>query len=327
MINIDYCLENFHKICHYCLLIQENLTEVDPSSTKVEVDVLNFFNQDFSGCNKICLDCLERVHKFYEFKKQCQENLRLLTEVKEIVKEPQSLKNDWIDKSSQLKYQTKKPQGTMCQVCGKLVKGIHMHMLIHKGIKRFQCEYCTKSFTQSGQLKRHINSHLNIRNYSCPHPGCSRTFVDPSSVSKHLVIHNKEERPFSCTVCAASFNRLGALRYHEKTHRQERSHKCDTCSKAFLAKYDLTKHYRTHTGEKPFGCNYCEKRFSISKNAKVHQRVHTKERPFSCSSCDLSFSYRSTLKQHEKRIHRDEKSQIVTESSSDAIEEILDETN
>lgn len=146
---------------------------------------------------------------------------------------------------------TYKGKDSQCPICGKLVKGIQMHMLIHTGEKRHKCSYCSKSFTQSGQLKRHINSHLNIRNYKCPHNGCERTFVDPSSVTKHLVVHNKEERKFQCSLCGSRFNRLGALRYHEKTHRQERNHSCDICKKSFLAKYDLTKHYRTHTGEKP----------------------------------------------------------------------------
>lgn len=108
-----------------------------------------------------------------------------------------------------------------------------------------------------------------------------------------MVVHNREDRKFVCTLCGSRFNRLGALRYHEKTHRQERNHECDVCKKAFLAKYDLTKHYRIHTGtsiiivrvfvnsiyqlililgEKPYKCTYCDKRFTISKNAKVHMR-------------------------------------------------------
>jgi uncharacterized Zn-finger protein len=220
----------------------------------------------------------------------------------------------------------KSNSGTMCQVCGKLVKGIQMHMLIHKGIRKFQCEYCTKSFTQSGQLKRHINSHLNIRNYSCPHEGCDKTFVDPSSVSKHLVIHDKDARPFVCSLCSANFNRLGALRYHEKTHRQERAHKCNVCDKSFLAKYDLTKHFRTHSGEKPYGCSYCDKRFSISKNAKVHQRVHTKEQPFQCSHCEVKFSYRSSLKHHENKFHNNIKDQKMNaEKSSEYVNQFEEE--
>lgn len=134
-----------------------------------------------------------------------------------------------------------KGKNSQCPICGKLVKGIQMHMLIHTGERRHKCSYCSKSFTQSGQLKRHINSHLNIRNYKCPDPSCDRTFVDPSSVTKHMVVHNKEDRKFQCSLCGSRFNRLGALRYHEKTHRQERNHVCDICKKSFLAKYDLTK--------------------------------------------------------------------------------------
>lgn len=105
-----------------------------------------------------------------------------------------------------------KGKNSQCPICGKLVAGIQMHMLIHTGERRHKCSYCSKSFTQSGQLKRHINSHLNIRNYKCPEPGCGRQFVDPSSVTKHLVVHNKEDRKFQCSLCGSRFNRLGALR-------------------------------------------------------------------------------------------------------------------
>lgn len=186
----------------------------------------------------------------------------------EDIEEVEDLSDEMLDVSPEKPQKKKKPKtsgrtkqekirksykekNSQCPICGKLVKGIQMHMLIHTGERRHKCSYCSKSFTQSGQLKRHINSHLNIRNYKCPEPGCGRTFVDPSSVTKHLVVHNKEDRKFQCSLCGSRFNRLGALRYHEKTHRQERNHSCDICKKSFLAKYDLTKHYRTHTGEKP----------------------------------------------------------------------------
>lgn len=264
-----------------------------------------FDSNDIKLFSQICSDCFDMIQKFYEFKKKCQENFKILLEVKEVIKQPT------LELSHQLKPNNFKKPGTICQVCGKLVKGIQTHMLIHKGIKKFNCEFCTKSFTQSGQLKRHINSHLNIRNYSCPYQGCNKTFVDPSSVSKHIVIHNKEKRPYICNICSASFNRQGALKYHEKTHRQERSHKCGVCNKTFLAKYDLKKHFRTHSGEKPYGCSYCEKRFSISKNAKVHQRVHTKEKPFECSHCGIKFSYKSSMKQHEIKFHDNVEVQAV----------------
>lgn len=249
---------------------------------------------EYDYINLICENCERKVNEFYEFKKSCEKNSAVLYQVRD---ELNKLNNKTVEKVELIDVDQNKedplqdnedPQlpeesnqkskkqkelividGTVCQICGKLVKGIQMHMLIHKGIKKYKCQYCQKSFTQSGQLKRHINSHLNIRNYSCPHPNCDRTFVDPSSVTKHLVIHNKDDKKFVCIVCGTRFNRLGALRYHEKTHRQERNHKCTICDKSFLAKHDLTKHFRVHSGEKPYSCKICNKKFSISKNAKV----------------------------------------------------------
>lgn len=294
--------------------------------------------------HKICENCHSTIESINNFKTKCEENLELLrklsnefesqkqsgceednsldgddfkedeqvllTTPKAIITSTSGLIIDPIKintkiQKTKLKNQKRTSRGTVCQVCGKIVKGIQTHMLIHQGIKKFECKICNKSFVQSGQLKRHVNSHLNIRNYKCPHPGCDKTFVDPSSVTKHLVVHNKDQKNFICTLCGASFTRLGALRYHEKTHRDERNHQCDQCEKKFLAKYDLTKHYRVHTKEKPYSCPHCPKRFSISKNAKVHLRVHTKEKPFTCATCSNSFSYLSSLKQHTIKCNRE----------------------
>lgn len=263
---------------------------------------------DIKLSNLICESCSQRIDEFFIFKKQCEQNLETLLNVKNELDKIQMISEEKLDsdisseddekescdassqaenisdelqnsfkkkrilKSEKTKISTEikqdkskksyKGKNSQCSICGKIVKGIQMHMLIHEGLKKHNCSYCEKSFTQSGQLKRHVNSHLNIRNYQCPEKGCTRTFVDPSSVTKHLVVHNKDDRKFQCSLCGARFNRLGALRYHEKTHRQERNHHCkirfieksiilqnraisgNICGKSFLAKYDLTKHYR-----------------------------------------------------------------------------------
>lgn len=217
--------------------------------------------------NLICKTCKSRIIEFYEFKKQCGINIEILLQVKneldrsvgkdipkktddnDILDSVESPSEDKIEECSEKKAISRKSRttksksaskkslkGSQCSICGKIVIGISMHMMIHSGTKKFSCQYCPKTFTQSGQLKRHVNSHLDIRNYECPVSGCERKFVDPSSVTKHLVIHNKDDRKFQCSLCGSRFNRLGALRYHEKTHRQERNHHCDLCNKSFLGK-------------------------------------------------------------------------------------------
>jgi hypothetical protein len=226
----------------------------------------------------ICSECKIRVHEFYDFKKQCDLNTEILLQVKDELDKMQIISEDKLEsdeaveqdlfedsyeqaeideevaeeqessplvkrtkaaKKAKKGYKEAQKKGSQCSICGKIVKGIQMHMLIHAGLKKHSCQYCQKTFTQSGQLKRHINSHLNIRNYECPVSGCDRTFVDPSSVTKHLVVHNKEDRKFQCSLCGSRFNRLGALRYHEKTHRQERNHHCNICNKSFLGMLSL----------------------------------------------------------------------------------------
>lgn len=217
--------------------------------------------------NLICETCKLRISKFYDFKRQCDSNTDILMQVKneldkmhvteEMLENEEACEQEEVLESENESFQLEKHKessekrknkgkrtnvlkreksykGSQCSICGKIVKGIQMHMLIHSKVKKHSCNYCPKTFTQSGQLKRHVNSHLNIRNYECPVSGCERTFVDPSSVTKHLVVHNKDDRKFQCSLCGARFNRLGALRYHEKTHRQERNHLCHICNKSFL---------------------------------------------------------------------------------------------
>lgn len=350
---LNFYLQNYDKMCKFCMnlhvgetkmkLIYDESTEQSLARSMELIEKITYtLNNDsllddteYKYINLICQDCENKFSEFSKFKTICETNSSILYYLRDKLDafNTKSEKEEIIDRIDPIntvlevaneEIQSEKRQsktegkkqtnGTICQICGKLVKGIQMHMLIHKGIKKFKCDYCQKSFTQAGQLKRHVNSHLNIRNYSCPYPECDRTFVDPSSVTKHLVIHNKDDRKFVCSLCGSTFNRLGALRYHEKTHRQERNHKCTICDKSFLAKYDLTKHFRIHTGEKPYSCDVCGKKFSISKNARVHMRVHSKEKPFCCTFCKVSFSYSSSLKQHVLKMHKnsqEEKCDVV----------------
>lgn len=39
-----------------------------------------------------------------------------------------------------------------------------------------------------------------------------------------MVVHNKDDKPFKCSMCDATFSRQRVMKLHEKTHRQERNH-------------------------------------------------------------------------------------------------------
>uniref|UniRef100_A0AAG5D2Y0 C2H2-type domain-containing protein n=1 Tax=Anopheles atroparvus TaxID=41427 RepID=A0AAG5D2Y0_ANOAO len=58
----------------------------------------------------------------------------------------------------------------------------HMQV-VHNDAKLFTCEYCQKSFKRKPTLKVHLRLHTGEKPYQCDF--CSRRFTDPSSFRKH----------------------------------------------------------------------------------------------------------------------------------------------
>ena len=61
-----------------------------------------------------------------------------------------------------------------------------VHVAIHTGYKPHKCEYCDTAFTQWGQWRKHMDTHLGTT--------------------------------FTCTVCDKSYTRKYGLQQHAKTH-------------------------------------------------------------------------------------------------------------
>ena len=109
--------------------------------------------------------------------------------------------------------------------------------------KKFQCNYCPKSFRAKQELERHQISHTG-------------------------------ERPFDCKLCDKKFAQSTSLKVHEKRHFGIKEFKCPTCEKCFVESAELRTHQRKHTGEKPFQCKVCKRSFSTSTSQKNHQFIH-----------------------------------------------------
>ncbi|NXR78735.1 IKZF2 protein, partial [Pycnonotus jocosus] len=64
------------------------------------------------------------------------------------------------------------------------------------------------SFTQKGNLLRHIKLHSGEKPFKCPF--CSYACRRRDALSGHLRTHSGE-RPFQCQQCGASFTQKGNL--------------------------------------------------------------------------------------------------------------------
>jgi len=127
------------------------------------------------------------------------------------------------------------------------------------GDRRYECQFCGKTFSQKGNHTVHERIHTG-------------------------------ERPFKCRFCPKTFNQKSNLTGHERIHTGEKPYPCRFCHKSFSQLAHRTTHERTHTGRKPFLCRHCGKSFSQKGNHTVHERIHSQGQPAVCERCDKSFS-------------------------------------
>ena len=111
-------------------------------------------------------------------------------------------------------------------------------------VKPFSCSLCPSTFTQRGNLLRHV---------ATIHEGKKRTDVPNSKVAEE------------------SFD-IEEKKHVKSVHEKELSHLCSKCDSSFTIKRNLIRHIAiVHEGIKPFSCEKCQRLFAQKSNMERHK--------------------------------------------------------
>ncbi|XP_029665616.1 zinc finger protein 845-like [Formica exsecta] len=185
---------------------------------------------------------------------------------------------------------------------------LKIHVAKHNMIKPYKCTRCTKRFIKEEQLNNHLSKHDRTfkknketdssKRFLCEI--CSKSFTQSTTLIAHLRAHNGI-KPYVCQVCSRPFTTNAYLKMHMRTHTQERPYICQYCSRAFARADTLANHLTSHTGEAKYHCKCCPKNFRRLKSLKEHMFIHTGQRPYECPTCDRKFNNNGSRYAHSKR--------------------------
>ena len=162
--------------------------------------------------------------------------------------------------------------------------------------------HSSKTFYKPSKKKKCITEgHSAGKPFCCSH--CSKSFTRSMGLQRHLRIHSME-KAYECSQCPQTFFQLRGLETHMQSHAGKKLHICPQCDKPFFLYMHLRKHLRVHIDEKPFSCEECGKSFSLTNTLKKHMRQHTGEKPFTCIPCSKTFTHACNYKEHLKtKVH------------------------
>lgn len=126
-----------------------------------------------------------------------------------------------------------------------------------RGCRRaYQCPECKKLYSR-GELKYHLNTHKNIKPYSCAIEDCTRTFSSPRDMRVHaLKFHKLKVKPVKDYIMKNSRNvykREKVVKPYGEDYNKINVI-CTVCGKSVRKKH-FREHYQTHI-KSDFSCPY-----------------------------------------------------------------------
>ncbi|CAC5413538.1 KRAB [Mytilus coruscus] len=206
--------------------------------------------------------------------------------------------------------------------CGKEYKYFHTladHLKKHVNQNSNLCQFCGAGFKSRGQLKHHMKEKFGdeihtkiIECHDCQ--VCGKNFLTGKNLRRHMVSHT-DERNYECTVCGQKFKQGAHLKGHMGIHEREEKKKktellipkiitCEKCRSEFKTQQEFIDHLKetaydlVHSKPKDNTCEICVNSPRSNYKWYTHQLTHTDGRPYFCGICDSEFRTLEKYRDH-----------------------------
>lgn len=320
--NEDVCRLCWNKNADNDIVLKyaENSTEI--CLLDIIKDCLQIELED-THLNKVCVDCLNEIKRFYLYKTFCQETdakLRIIlqkgfedTKIKELSSD--LIKSEDIDEvydkiddidpyfDDTLEYveDTEKKLKSISKVRKKYLS------------KRSPtyCNICCLDLESIDSLSQHNAELHGIENngtlFKCF--GCEKRFKSRKTRISHEVNFCKGLKDgYKCTICDRFLPKRCTYEFHMRDHRHntltelpEHIFKCSKCVKLFKTKELLKLHMVEHGKEKNFVCDICGRVFTRQDYLHKHKLTHSGVKSHQCPHCEFRATQRSSLTVHIRK--------------------------
>ncbi|CAL8142474.1 unnamed protein product [Orchesella dallaii] len=181
------------------------------------------------------------------------------------------------------KHTERKP--TECEICGRPMfartpEAMRYHIYTHLGEEEKKdpkyANYCPPHKKDPNRPKRILAK--NFQTFQCFQ--CGKTFLRPSALKRHELIHGGDALKVQCQHCGKMYAHRKALSDHLNicslnTNINRQTYPCPKCPQRFKNRSTRSKHLKNHDKPSPFSCPRCPRKFSSKNGFKNHKRICT----------------------------------------------------